>query len=351
MTPRAGWLALAAVLVAGCALIPAATGQTSVPVSGSSSHLTFASGLPDLNAPPRGQIVFGSPLPVAEILPTSNASLGATLGLNHLLELAPNASDPEHPTVVAEAAPESLQDFNSTFSLHGTPYLKLIATLPVYRADAKLWTNGTTVPAMSGTAQPAILEVNYSVASGSDDSPGVLITWAVSGWPWVNPTDDQLALEYVLQIESGSGFATCSGSPSTDAPDATCSTERLAPGEAVWSNGLTALKGDGPSGSEAWVSWSPQVSGSGAAFPAVTAGAYYEKPGTSVVAISAPAAGATYVEGATLFLLSPGAALVATIVGDLPAYGGAAAAFALLAGIGIALSRRRNRAIARELAE
>jgi len=354
MKLRTHWLLLAAVLVAASTLIPAAAGQLSVPATTARSHLILEVGGTNLNAPPTGHILFGSPLPVAEILPTSNASVSATLGLDHLLELAPNASDPEHPLVVAEAAPETLKLYNSTFSLLSSPnYINLVATLPVYAANTALWANGTTVPPTTAVAEQAILQVNYSVASGSDGSPGVLISWSVSGWPWANPSGDELALEYVVQVDSGSGFETCTGAPTTDAPDATCATEPLAQGQAVWSSSLTALKGNGPAGSVAWVSWGSQVGSSAAGPTSVSAGAYFEQPGTSALVIAAPAGGASSVTGSTLFLLSPGVVsqLVGPILGDLPAYGGAAAIFAAAAGIGVLLSRRRDRSIARELAE
>ncbi|MGC2289016.1 MAG: hypothetical protein WA688_04075 [Thermoplasmata archaeon] len=353
MKPRTRWLLLAAVLVAASTLVPAAAGQLSGAAVSKSSHLTVDSDYANLNAPPTGQIVFGSALPDAEILPTSNVSLGASLGLDHLLEIAPNASDPEHPSVVAEAAPETLSRFNGTPFLGKPSYLDLVAALPVYPANSPLWTNGTTVLPTTDVSKPAILEVNYSVASGSDGSPGVLISWTVSGWPWVNPSSDELALEYVVQVASDSGFETCSGAPSTDAPDATCSTEHLAPGEAVWSSSLTALKGNGPAGSVAWISWSSQVGGSDAEHASVSAGAYFEHPGTGALVIAAAAEGASSVTGSTLFLLSRGtvSSLIAPLVGDLPVYGGAVAIFAAAAGIGVFLSRRRDRSIARELAE
>ena len=352
--PRTRWVLLAAVLVATSTAIPAAS-----LFSGPAVAPRLPSGLStesvNLNASPNGHILFGSPLPVAEILASANGSPAATLGLNYLLELAPNASDPEHPTVVAEAAPEALLGFNWTVSYSGTPnYYNIIATLPVYPARTALWATGTTVLPMSPVAQQAILDVNYSVAIGPDGSPGVQISWNVAGWPWANPSGDDLALEYVVQVDSGSGFDTCSGAPSVDAPDAVCATEPLAIGQAVWSSALTALKGTGPSGSVAWVSWGSQVAGSDAKVAPVSAGAYFEQPGTSalVVAAPAPAGGATSVSGSTLFLLSPGVvpSVVGPLVGDLLAYGGAAAVFATAAATGIVLTRRRDRQIERELA-
>lgn len=353
MKPRRRWLWGVAVLVAATAVLPVALFHGGL-FSGSPGG---ASGLVadflDLNgSQPGGHIIFGSPLPVAEIRSDEDAAVGATLGLDHLLEIAPNASDPEHPTVVAEAAPETLQQFNSTVSSHGTPYLKLIATLPVFPADTVLWTNGTTILPASTAPKQAILEVNYTVTSGSDGSPGVLVSWTVSGWPWVNPGGDELALEYVVQVVSGSGFSTCSGPPSTDAPSATCAREPLDQGQAVWSSALTALKGYGPNGSVSWVSWGSQVGGSNAVPTSVSAGAFYERPGTSALVIAAPTGGATSVMGSTLFLLSPGtvAALFGPLVGNLPAYGGAAAAFAAAAGLGVWFSRRRDATLVRELA-
>jgi hypothetical protein len=343
-----------AALVAAVTIVPAALGSLSAAPTASSSQLQLHPDYENFNASPSGQIQFSSPLPVAEILPTAHPSVGATLGLNHLLEIAPNASDPEHPIVVAEAAPETLTKFNGTFSLQAKPnYLNLIATLPVYPAQTALWTSGTTIQPTSDIAQQAILDVNYSVTTGPDGSPGVLISWAVSGWPWANPSGDELALEYVVQINAGTGFAYCTGAPSSDAPDATCTSEPLAQGEAVWNTSLTALKGSGPDGSVAWISWGSQVGGSVVPGTPESAGAYFEMPGTSALLIAAPDGGASAVTGSTLFLLSPGIVgpLAASIVGNLPVYGGAAGLFAIAAGVGIFLARRRDRAISRDLAQ
>jgi hypothetical protein len=353
MKPQTGWLALAAVVVAATSLLPTIAGHAVATPAPLRTQVSLAPAYINLNSsPPGGQIVFGQPLPEAEIVPKDDSPVAATLGLQHLLEIAPNASNPEHPTVLAEAAPLTLQQYNSSSAATGTPYLRLIATLPVLPAKTALWTDGTTIVPASGVAQQAILEVNYTVVSGSDGSPGVIVSWTVSGWPWVNSLADELALEYVVQVVSGSGFETCSGAPSTDAPDATCSTEPLAQGQAVWGSTLTALRGNGPEGSVAWVSWNSQVSGSTAAAAPVSAGAYFEQPGTSALAIAAPDGGASLVTGSTLFLLSPGnlGGTLAPLGGSWPAYGGAAAVFAIGAVAGVWLSRRRDQAIARDLA-
>jgi hypothetical protein len=353
MMRTAHWLVFAAVALAASTAVSIAASSFSGAAVSPSPQLPLVTDSVNLNASPSGHILFGSPLPVAEILPTANGTPAATLGLTHLLEISPNASDPEHPRVVAEAAPETLARFNGTISYNGTPnYFNLIATLPVYPSTGDLFEAGSGVMPSSMASKPAILDVNYSVAAGSDHSPGVRISWAVSGWPWANPSGDELALEYAVEVQSGSGFATCSGAPSTDAPDASCTTEPLALGQAVWSSAFTALKGNGPSGSVAWVSWGLQVGGTGAGTTPVSAGAYFEQPGTTALVIAAAAGGAASVSGSTLFLLSPGAitSILAPLVGNLPAYGGAAAVFVAAAGLGIFFSRRRDRKIARELA-
>ncbi|MFZ0829678.1 MAG: hypothetical protein WAN40_00910 [Thermoplasmata archaeon] len=347
--PKGRWLLFAAVLLTASALVPMAVGAGSASVPVIPSHLAAASGYANLNGP-MAHILFGSPLPQVEIQPTANSTLAATLALDYLLELAPNVSNPAHPTVVAVAAPATLAKFNGTIPA-GDSYVNLIATLPVYSAATSLWTDGTTVPKTTDVAQQAILDVNYSRASGSDGSPGVLVAWTVSGWPWAVPVGDELALEYVVQVASGAGFETCTGSPTAAVPDSGCAVQALSPHDAVWGSGLTALRGSGPSGSAAWVSWGQTVGGSAAGATTVTAGVYPESPGTSALVIAASADGAAAVSGSTLFLLSPGAVagVVGTLVGDLPAYGGAAAIFVAAAGIGILWSRRRDRAIAREL--
>lgn len=345
--PRAQWLLLAAALVAATTVLPAAAGQ-GAGLSTATVPLRTASDYADLESP-GAHILFGSPLPAVEILPKANESISATLGLEYLLEITPNGSDPARPTIVREAAPETLQHFNNTIS-PGNTSINLIATLPVYPADSALWADGSSVTPTGIVAQQAILDVNYSIATGSDGSPGVLVSWSVSGWPWASSAGDDLALEYVVQIGSGSGFASCAGTPSSNAPSANCQAQPLYEDQPVW--GSTALKGEGPSGSVAWVSWSPILAGSSAASTSVQAGAYMESPDTSDLVVAAAADGASSVMGTTLFLLSPGpTGLVSTLAGDLPVYGGAAVVFIAAAGTGIGLSRRRDRKIERELSE
>ncbi|MCI4347485.1 MAG: hypothetical protein L3J97_02555 [Thermoplasmata archaeon] len=347
---RGKGLLLAVLCLVLTTLVPAAAGT--LPAQSASLHSQFepSSDYADISTP-AARILFGSPLPQVEIRPTSNTSLGATLGLDYLLEIAPNVTSPAHPLVLSVAAPQVLQHFNGTISLHGaSSYVRLIATLPVYPANTSLWAHGVDVPAATNIAKQAILEVNYSLQTGSDGSPGVLVSWSVSGWPWVNPSGDQLALEYIVQVESGSGFQTCAGAPSANNPGATCPSRALTTGQAVWGSSLTALKGTGPAGSVAWVSWSAHVGSSQNQSPAVTVGAYLEQPGTSALVIAAPADGSDAVSGATLFLLSSGnLGGLGPLTGNLPVYGAAAGVFVAAASAGIVVSRRRDRSIAREL--
>jgi hypothetical protein len=347
--PQSRWLPLAALLLAAATIVPAASAQLSAASTAPSSHLTAASDYADLNSP-SGHILFGSPLPQVEIQSAKNASLAATLALTYLLELAPNESNPAHPNVLAVAAPETLARFNGSIP-PAVPWVNLIATLPVYRASTPLWSNGTSVAKAAESTQQAILDVNYSVASAPDGSPGVLVSWSVSGWPWVVPSGDELALEYQLDVVAGAGFETCTGAATTNAPSSNCAAESLSARAPVWGSGLTALRGSGPAGSVAWVSWGQTVGGSFSSAAPVNAGAYSQGPGDSALVIAALTDGAAAVAGATLFFLSPesASAVVGVLVGELPLYGGAAAIFAAVAGIGIVLSRRRDRAIAREL--
>lgn len=344
---QARWLLLAATVAAVATVLPVAAGQGAGPAS-AYTPLSPASDYADLQSP-GAHILFGSPLPAVEILPKANESISATLGLEYLLEITPNSSDPAQPTVVREAAPETLQHFNNTIS-PGNQSINLIATLPVYPADSTLWANGVTVTPTGLVAQQAILDVNYSVATGSDGSPGVLVSWSVSGWPWAVSSGDDLALEYAVQVGSASGFASCAGTPSSNAPSASCHAQSLTQDQPTW--GSTALKGEGPQGSVAWVSWSPILVGSNGTSTSAEAGAYLESPDTSDLVVAASADGASSIMGTTLFLFSPGPAnIVGTLAGDLPVYGGAAVAFIAAAMTGIGLARRRDRKIERELLE
>jgi hypothetical protein len=346
-----GRLLLIALLVAAF-LFPASAGLAIAPTTGPPAHLTAASDYADLSAA-GARILFGAALPQVEILPNSNTSMAATLSIVYLLELAPNVSDPVHPRVVGVASPESLQHFNSSISVNdGIANLSLTAALPVFASNSSLWSNGTAVPASTASSNRSILSVSYSQVTGQDGSPGVLVSWTVAGWPWVNASRDQLALEYVVQLVSGSGFQTCSGAPGTaGALPSACPSQSLATAQPVWGSSLTALKGTGPGSWVAWVGWNSSVTTSENSSKELTAGAYLEEPGTSALVLTAPVDGAPSVSGATVFLLSPGSlAGVPTLRGNAMAYGGAAALFGSGIATAIVVVRRRDRAIARELA-
>lgn len=296
------------------------------------------------------QILFGSPLPEVEIQSTANASYAATLGLPYLLELAPDLANPAHPSLVAVAEPETLQHFNGT---PASSYLSLVATLPVFPAAGILWSNGTDVAAAGEEYQQAILDVNYSLATGAGGAPGVQVSWSVSGWPWAATSGDQLALEFIVNVASGDGFKTCTGAATGAAPASACAAGSLHVGEPVWGSALSALRASGPAGLVAWVSWSPDVGGTVGPATPVTAGAYVESPSTSALVVESLTDEASAVSGSTLFLLAPAAVPhpLGPLVGDLPVYGGALAVSAAVVGVGLFAARRRDQAISRELTE
>ena len=299
------------------------------------------------------RVSFAASLPSVELLPRVNSSWGAVLQLDSLLEIRPNSTNPGHPTVVTAAAPEALRAFNGTIVHAGSSsYVSLAAALPVRLVGSALWNSSTPLRADGPLlANVSILQVNYTLINGTDGSEGVLLSWAVSGWPWFDPTHDDLALEYELDLVAGTNFEVCAQAPGTANPDSTsCPSRPIGENQEVWDSNFSNLKGNGPEGAVASVGWGSEAL-AGASAVDVTAGAYVTAPGTTRLVLAASNEGSPSFAGTTVFLLSLPAASVplATVAADPAVYGGALAASGAIAAAGIAVYRRRNRSVLEEL--
>lgn len=336
-------VAAAALFLASAAAAGASAGPTDRPlVVPADTPASYA----ELNAS-QLQVVFGSPLPAVALLPRSNASPGAVFEVDHLLEIHPNDSlAPDHPLVVAEAAPQTVHTFNTTVRTQAHPgYVQLSAALPVAPTLSTLWAPGGALDTIGPAVSTATLSLNYSLYTGADGSEGVLLAWSVTGWPWVAPAVDQLALEFDIAVPGATGFSACLGTPSADDPSAHCPTAAaLANGSAVWPSDLSGLEVAGPNGSAAWVSWSPSAAAAGAS---MGAGADLQSAGYVSLALVDPTPGASTFAGSALFLVSlpPGAAILGPVVADPAVYGGAIAGFAVASVAAVALYRRHDRAV------
>ncbi len=297
------------------------------------------------------RVLFGAPLPTVEILSRSNASYGAQLVLQQLLEIAPNSGDPSHPFVVSAAAPQALQRFNGTLGNgSGTSYVSFIAALPVRIAGTTLWSSSGSLGVSGAQISIAVLEVNYTLVAGVQGSQGVLLSWSVAGWPWLHAGADQLALEYQVELVSGNGFAACStGTAQHPGPGTRCPASGISVGQIVWNSSLSALQEVDSAGPAAWVGWGANVLGANGTTAPVDAGAYHEESNSTSLVIASPAGGSSAVTGTTIFLLTFPVGAVGTIVGFPLVYGAVGAASAAVAVGGIAGYRRRDRALRQRL--
>jgi hypothetical protein len=300
----------------------------------------------------RINVVFPLPLPRVELFQDANASVGASLQVDQILEVRPDGLP--HPAVVAIASSQAVAGFNGTRanSTGGISPLSLSATLAVYPVAGNLW-NGTpsVVLAPSGPSRAATaLSISFTLSAPGAKSQGMQVRWSVVNWPWAN-TSDLLALEMTLTAFPANPLHACrAASPvSIDAP---CVGSSVPAGTILWSPGLTSVEAEGPSGPTAAVTWNATASvGPGRAAP-VTVGLYAPSNGSGQVVIGVAGRGASNLSGATSFaLVAPlPVALHLPLVKGVPlAYGAALAVSAAAVLGGVVAYRRYEERLRRDL--
>ncbi|MGI0150593.1 MAG: hypothetical protein ACREC5_01485, partial [Thermoplasmata archaeon] len=153
-------------------LVPALA-QASVPTS--AAFASYNSG--------QVSVVFPGTLPSVELFQDANASLGAALHLEHVLEFQPGTSD--HPLVVETATPANAASFTATSNVSGSDsfHLGIDGALTVVRSAVPLWTTPLGLPG-NATDSPvsgvASLVVSYSLTRPTGASQGLNLSWSIS---------------------------------------------------------------------------------------------------------------------------------------------------------------------------
>jgi hypothetical protein len=325
-----GALALLTLWAAPAGALPAATHALAHPYS------SYSTG--------RVDVILPSALPDVELQDAQNASVGAGLSVDQILEVVPSMPTPQ---VVAVAFPSGLSAFNSSApSGASTLPISLTATLQVYPADAALWAGpGATVTPDGGPLGVAHLAINYSLPSSPAPSTGVAIAWTVTSWPWQHASD-LLGVQLGLTTQGGNGLTACGGSPPLAAASR-CPGTPLRSGEAVWGSPYVALEGEGATAPTASVTWGPTATTAAGARVPVTAGALGQTGSYGHLFLGASADGSPVVQGSISFsLLNPSFAAAPFLLhGEVGWYAASAAASAAAGLIAVVAYRRHNRSI------
>lgn len=290
--------------------------------------------------------VFPSTLPRVELFQDANASVGATLQLDQILELAPGGYP--HPTAVAAAFPASVTGVNGTAGANGSGPVELGAALDVLPVGAPLWDPSAVLTPVGPTIGGASLRLTYTFDANGTSSDGVRLAWNVSGWPWVAP-GDLLAVEFGFSLVTGRSLATCTGVTPLDlAPG--CAVTAPGPAGAVWSSGFTSFEGGNGSGPIADLAWEAATLPGGRSV-GYTVGAFSPANGSAEIALGAAAGGATAVAGSARFaLVAPALPSVPGLLrGNAVAYAATVAVLATAALAAAVAYRRRDRRLREEL--
>jgi len=295
------------------------------------------------------QVVFPSTLPQVNLVDASNASLGAVLQVNGILEF--KSGGLPHPTIVAAAFPTQVAAFNSTPTpnLSETP-VSQGASLEVHTVGASLWSSTGIATYTGPRIGSAALFLNYTVLPSSS---GIAIQWNVVGWPWVASTD-LLALELELALTPGNGVTPCTGSPSTASPPAPCAGAPIPTRGIAWDPTITSVLASGPDGDSASLTWDPSTTMAGGATSSIVVGTFAPWNASAEVVLATPALGSPSLSGALSFSLFPPTPPLATpppavLHGTAAPYAAVLLVSTVLAAIGVALYRRRERRIRDEL--
>lgn len=300
----------------------------------------------------RVNVVFPLPLPQVELFQDANASVGAILQVDQILEVRPDGLP--HPQVVAIASSQSVAGFNgsSANSTGGISPLSLSASLGVYPVTGNLW-NGTpnVVLAPSGPSRMATsLSISFVLAPASAKSQGMQVLWSVTNWPWANASD-LLALELSLTSFPANPLHACRAA-SPVAIDPPCTGVAVPAGTILWTPGLTSVEAEGAGGPTAAITWNSTANvGPGVNAP-VTVGVYAPTNGSGKVLIGVAGRGAPTLSGAATFALVaplPGPLGIPLVKGIPVAYAGALAGSAAAVLLGIVTYRRYEERVRRDL--
>lgn len=322
-------------------------------VTGLALLLPVATALPPISAGPSYaaydtgglHIVLPSALPHIDLTQDANASVGASLILDRLVEVNASGANAHSPQIVAAALATEVRSFNASSAGAPGVLVGLTANLTVYKSSGPLFPPAGSARPIA--PQSAIAPTTLTVLLRSGPAGEVGISTSIVGWPWVAP-DDVLAVGWQFSVTDASSFAGCAQAASTGVPAAACGADPFAAGNASWHTGWTALEGLTVAGPQAQLGWPSFANSSNGPVPTLS-GAERTAPGSAEVVQGAPAKDASSVEYSLSYALALPPTLNTLLHGSLwPYLGGGLSAAALAAGA-VVYVRRRDRQLLDDL--
>jgi hypothetical protein len=323
--------ALATFLAAGVALLFA------IPVASASSTAPFSSY-------DTGQLklVVPTTLPEFDLRQDANVSIGASLVLDRIVELDPSLGDGSSgPSVVAVAYPTHAVAFNGSSASGSHPSVTVSAGLTVYRGLGVLFpTHGTFGPAGSSVPiAPTFVRISVDPGASPDR---VLVSSLVQGWPWLD-SHDLLAFAWGFQASGSQSFDACVGTVSSVQPSRACATAFPENGS-TWGTAFGEIRGIGPTGTLADVSWGPSASSTSGPVP-IFAGAAAAANGSAELVLAAAGNGSSHLEVSMVYSLVVPPSLTNLLHFEALPYLAGLLLAGGLGGAGLVLARRRERTV------
>lgn len=277
--------------------------------------------------------VFPSPLPVLDMFPSANASVGVTVGVAAVYEVNLSGAVPE---VVAAAFPAAADSFGSPVSpAASAATVGFSAPLTIAAVQGPL---GATVPPLTVGSLGSAARVNLTFAVPGPGAGSVGVDWAVAAWPYVAPADS-LAVVLSVGLFPSATMTACGASPSAStAPcDGTPITNGTLVPDVTIGSVAAALPGGARMALEGLGQYTTWIAGTG--------------PTAATVSLVAPATGPSAAAGGFSISLANGpvAPILRSITGSPLAFGLAASLAGGAAIAAIAIARRRDRRLIDEL--
>jgi len=282
-----------------------------------------------------------SALPHIDLTQDANASVGASLVLDRIVEVTPSTTDPQ---IVAKATVTNVRSFNSTGAAGPHVLAGLTANLTVFQSSGDLF----PVPGLESRFSPSIpiAPTTVVVTVLTTATPGtVSVAATIEGWPWTNAQDD-LAVGWSFQVGHASGFSGCPRAVPSQVPATDCGADPFASSNSSWDDSWDGIQGVSTAGPEAQLGWNASFGSSVGDVPVIvgaqrTTGA----GGSAEVVLGAAAAGATAITYGLSYALALPPTVSHLLHGTLVPYLGGAVAAALLAGGAVVYVRRRDRRV------
>jgi len=280
-------------------------------------------------------------LPHVDLTQDANASIGASLVLDRIVEV--NAST-DVPQIVARATVSDARSFNASGASGPNLLVGLSANLTVFLASGDLFppagAQNHLTPSIPIAPTTILVTVRTTATAGL-----VSVSATVTGWPWLSTTD-VLAVGWSFEVGAATGFSGCTGVVPSTIPASDCGADPFASGNSTWDSGLDGIQGIASAGPQAQLGWGSTVSTSAGSVPTI-AGAQRTtaSAGSAEVVLGAPAKGADSVDYSLSYALALPPTVSDLLHGSLLPYLGGGAGAVLLAAGAVVYARRRDRQV------